>query len=77
MKYWEYGIAIFNFYSGVFFKSSPMLENNLISYESHPHLLEDLETWMESQNVLMNICGDFEGSNTLLQIILPKNLNDN
>jgi len=76
MKYWEYGIAIFNFYSGVFYRSSPMLENNLISCESHPLLLEDLQTWMESQNVLINTCGGFEGSNTLLQIILTKILND-
>ena len=49
-----------------------MLENNLISCESHPFLLEDLETWMKSQNELMNICGDFEDWNTLLQITLQK-----
>lgn len=72
MKYWEYSIAIFNFYSAAFLRFSSMLENNLISCESHPLLLEDLETWMKSQNVLMNICGDFEDWNTLLQIILQK-----
>lgn len=60
MKYWEYGIAIFNFYSRVFLRSSSMLENNLISCESHPLLLADLETWMKSQNMGMKICGDFE-----------------
>lgn len=60
MKYWEYGIAIFNFYSGVFLRSSSMLENNLISCESHPLLSADLETWMKSQNMRVKICGDFE-----------------
>lgn len=50
-----------------------MLEKQPLCCESHPLLLEDLETWMKSQNVLMNICGDFEDSNTLPKIILSKN----
>lgn len=60
MKYWEYGIAIFNFYSGVFLRSSSMPENNLISCESHLLLLADLETQMKFQNMWLKICGDFE-----------------
>lgn len=43
MKYWEYGIVIFNFYSGVFFRFFFMLENNFIFCESYLFFLVDLE----------------------------------